>query len=184
MQDELSKQLKKIVNLTICSLETKKEYLNKIAQGNLIRDNDSQSHLVVSLAVYDPKKRKVFIGLHKKSGLWLFGGGHLEKGEMPMDAVRRESEEEFGIKFLFNNINGPSLLTITLIDNPTKQKCTKHFDIWYFIPIDSESFNFDKDKVSEEFSEAGWKTFSQARTLITTPSYREPIDKIEELLSK
>jgi len=168
MVDELSKQLKKIANLPICSLEIKKEYLNKIAQGNLIRDENSQSHLIVSLAVYDPKKRKVFIGLHKKSGLWLFSGGHIEKEELPIDAAKREFEEELGNKLLLKNISKPSLLTITLIANPDKQKCTKHFDIWYFIPIDSLSFVPDEEKIAEEFTEAGWKTFSQAKALITT----------------
>lgn len=42
--------------------------------------------------------RKVLLVKHKKLGIWLGPGGHIEKGELPFEAAEREVWEETGIK--------------------------------------------------------------------------------------
>jgi 8-oxo-dGTP pyrophosphatase MutT (NUDIX family) len=39
----------------------------------------------------------VLLHRHRKQGLWLPPGGHIEQGELPQDAARREVEEETGL---------------------------------------------------------------------------------------
>lgn len=41
--------------------------------------------------------RKVLLGLHKKLGVWLPPGGHIDSGETPIEAAIRETKEEAGI---------------------------------------------------------------------------------------
>ena len=50
------------------------------------------------------KDAKTLLILHKKLGLWLPPGGHIDKDELPCDAVLREVEEETGLRVeLFEN---------------------------------------------------------------------------------
>jgi 8-oxo-dGTP diphosphatase len=47
-------------------------------------------HLVSYFLVLSPDQSKVLLVDHKKSGLWLPSGGHVEPGEDPKEAVIRE----------------------------------------------------------------------------------------------
>jgi len=54
-----------------------------------------ERHLTVSgFVVHDGK---VGLHWHRKIGLWLPAGGHIEAGEDPVQAVLREIEEEFAV---------------------------------------------------------------------------------------
>ena len=46
-------------------------------------------------------ERGVVLHLHKRMNLWLQPGGHIEPGETPWDAARREAEEETGLAVEF-----------------------------------------------------------------------------------
>jgi 8-oxo-dGTP pyrophosphatase MutT (NUDIX family) len=41
----------------------------------------------------------VLLLLHKKLGIWVQPGGHIDAGESPWEAARREAEEETGLRF-------------------------------------------------------------------------------------
>ena len=76
LADELKELLK---NKT--SIEIIPRFLERFSMGNLTRDEDNKSHFCAYFAAYDPNAKEVFIGHHKKSGLWLFNGGHIDKDE-------------------------------------------------------------------------------------------------------
>lgn len=42
-------------------------------------------------------RRGVVLHLHKRLGIWLQPGGHIEPGELPWDGARREAIEETGL---------------------------------------------------------------------------------------
>jgi len=46
-------------------------------------------------------ERGVVLHLHKRMNMWLQPGGHIEPGETPWDAARREAEEETGLAVEF-----------------------------------------------------------------------------------
>ena len=124
----------------------------------------------------------MFIGHHKKSDYWLFNGGHIDKGELPEETVAREIEEEWGNDIVFQKVPEQSFLTITEIDNKNVP-CKTHYDIWYFIPLNSNSFNPDENKLAIEFYENDWKTIKEARELVVDTNTLLAIDKIEELIT-
>ena len=161
--------------------EISDRYQKRLKNGAISLKDDPVSHFCVYFAAYDPENKRVFIGHHKKSGLWLFNGGHIEKDETPKQGLKREIAEEWGIDFNVDNLM-PKLLTITVIaNNPAKRPCQTHYDIWFFVPQDSD-FAPDENRLSEEFYKTGWKTFKEARKLAKDPNTLKGINEIEKLI--
>lgn len=179
MVERLTSEIKDVVERIDPIFEIKQEYLRRLTEGLPTRDENPQTHYCVYFAGFSPD-REVFIGHHRKSGLWLFNGGHIDKGEIANEALVREIGEEWGAPNMSEDaVRGPELLTITKIDNP-KQTCKTHYDIWHFIRLDKDTFNPDQDKLSKEFHETRWVTLDEARELITDPSTLEAIDYLEK----
>ncbi len=89
-------------------------------------------HLVAYFVPIDPATRDVLLVDHRKAGLWLPPGGHVEVGEAPADTVRREAAEELGIG-VTGEPEPPLLLTVTA----TVGTGPRHTDVslWYPLPI-------------------------------------------------
>lgn len=152
----------------------------RLQEGEITRDENPQSHFCIYFAAYNKSDRKVFIGHHLKSGLWLFNGGHIDKGESADDALYREMREEWGFAKKSTPLP-PSLLTVTKIENPIKQSCRTHYDMWNFIPFEIVDFKPQTNLLSKEFSEWGWKSMEAARSLMTDSASQEALQQIELL---
>jgi 8-oxo-dGTP pyrophosphatase MutT (NUDIX family) len=88
-------------------------------------------HLVVYFVPVDAAGRCLLLGDHRKSGLWLPPGGHVEDDEDPRAAVVREAEEELGI--VAQSVDDrPFFLTVT----PTNG-ASRHLDVdlWFVLPV-------------------------------------------------
>jgi 8-oxo-dGTP pyrophosphatase MutT (NUDIX family) len=57
--------------------------------------------LDIVVAGYLTDGERVILIHHKKLNQWLPFGGHIEKDEIPDDTLRREAEEELGVKIEF-----------------------------------------------------------------------------------
>lgn len=165
MSDKLAKDLLGFLN-KLPADKMVARYKERIEQGGLTIQEDPESHFCLYFAPYDPKTKTIFIGHHKKSGLWLFNGGHIDEGETARETLVREIGEEWGLNGNDFKAEISPLLTITRIDNPTKQTCKEHFDIWIFIPVDKDSFSPQAECLAEEFYETGWKSIHEAKELI------------------
>jgi len=181
MSGKLAIHLKKLAKSTAGEEKVKKEFIRRAGEGALTRDENPLTHFCVYFAAYDPENQQVFIGHHKKSGLWLFNGGHIDKGELPLEALEREAKEEWGENVQLEGCYTPSLLTITKINNPTKQKCRRHYDIWYFIPLNRSVFAPAENLLAKEFHQTAWKTIEEARDLIKDRNTLTALEKIEEI---
>ena len=153
-------------------------FTERLAEGSLTRDEDPQTHFCAYFLPYNREIRKVFIIHHKKSGLWLSPGGHIDKGEDLMTTLNREIDEELGIKNKIEEKIKPFLLTITPINNSV-QPCKEHLDIWYRIPMSEREINANL----REFHDSRWVTLSEARELITDGPNLEALEKMEQLLN-
>ena len=70
-------------------------------------------------------------------------GGHIEKGEMPIDTVRREFVEELDFNLTKQTIDLFDLSIKDVSGNPL-HKCKLHFDFWYLVDVPKINFNFLK----------------------------------------
>jgi len=156
------------------------KFLERIEDGKLTIQENPENHFCIYFAAYDNKNKELFIGQHKKSGLWLFNGGHIDEGENSQETLKREIDEEWGLDIGIFKINNPPFLSLTKINNPAKQICRLHYDIWYFIKVDKDSFKPDKEKVLEEFYEVNWLSIKKAREVIKEKNTLAGIDFIEE----
>lgn len=173
----LAKEIQNLVETKFVNSVVAGKFLRRLQEGNLTRDENPLTHFGVYFAGFDQKIKKVFVGLHKKSDLWLFNGGHIDQGELLRETLAREMEEEWGFVHPEAETLDPSLLTITEITSE-KQICRLHYDIWYFIPVNKVNFSPDKSKLAKEFHKIKWVSFAEARKTITDSNTLMALNKI------
>lgn len=155
-------------------------FLARAKEGKMTRDENPTSHACVYFAGIDIVHHQVFIGHHKKSGLWLFNGGHIDKGETPPQALVREVGEEWGTHIMLPPKLSPQLLTFTKVVQ-SHLICLTHYDIWYFINLDSTTFNPDQDLLATEFYQTKWLSIPEALEVVVDPNTRKAFQQIEAL---
>lgn len=111
-------------------------------------------HLVSYFVVLDEERGQLLLVAHRKAGLWLPPGGHVEPGEDPWTALVRECGEELGVPAVAWAITGerPLFLTVT-----RTQGQGEHTDVslWYVLNADAESITSYNE---EEFTAVRWLT--------------------------
>jgi 8-oxo-dGTP diphosphatase len=117
-------------------------------------------HLVVYFIPVDTANGCLLLGDHRKSGLWLPPGGHVEEGEDPRQAVIRETREELGIAAEFHPAFGggkPFFLAVT----PTNS-ANSHLDVdlWFVLRAERDAPLFPDPR---EFRGVRWFGLDERR---------------------
>lgn len=99
-------------------------------------------------------RRGVVLHLHKRLGLWLQPGGHINDGEHPAHAAVRESEEELGMS-VTHPPDGPLLIHLDVHPGPRGHR---HFDVRYMLLAGDE----DPQPGEGESPHARWFTPEEA----------------------
>ncbi len=89
------------------------------------------THVTGSAVVLDPRGR-VLLHRHKRLGLWLQPGGHLDPGESPAEAAMRETREETGV-VASHPASGPRLVHVDVHEGPRGHV---HLDLRYLLLAD------------------------------------------------
>lgn len=177
---KLEEDIRAIISEGNFDEEMSQRFLDRLEEGKLIRDENPTSHFCVFFIPFDPAARKVFFGHHKKSGLWLFNGGHIDANETSNETVEREMMEEWGIRFPFNP--KPHLMYVTkIVSNPVGRPCAWHFDVHFHVPMSSSTNPFDPAKLAIEYYESRWMTLDEARKVAVDPSMLRTINALEML---
>lgn len=180
MTERLTEQIRQLAEQHN-NLPVTRAFANRLdEEEGLTRDENPYTHYCVYFAAYDPAAGQLFIGHHRKADLWLFNGGHIDAGETAEETLLREMDEEWGLEIGLDVIGEPKLLTITEISNPARQSCTRHYDIWYFVPVNRETFAPDKALLAKEYHIMEWLSPGEAREVITDANTLEAVGLLEE----
>ncbi len=129
-----------------------------VALGRLERPFDQDAdptHVTGSAVVLG--SRGVLLHRHKRLGIWLQPGGHLEAGETPWDAARREGNEETGLSLRFSlpgaGPAGPPLLHLDVHDGGRGHT---HLDLRYRLEAEGDDTPAPQAGESQEVRWFSW----------------------------
>jgi 8-oxo-dGTP diphosphatase len=110
-------------------------------------------HLVSYFLLIDQDEGKVLMVDHRKAGLWLPPGGHVDPGEHPVATVRREVREELGIRAVFLPVADERPVFVTITE--TTSAASRHTDVSLWFVLTSGT---DQPLIPDlrEFREARW----------------------------
>lgn len=118
----------------------------------------SRRYCLVATA-YVVRDGKTLLLKHKKLGLWLPPGGHVEPGETPDEGVRREVREETGLEIDFVVAPRPPVMNdgrVESLHEPQRVQVEEiaghdhHLDLVYFTaarPGSKEVINHESDEM-------------------------------------
>ncbi len=137
--------------------------------------------IVAGVLILSRDGRRTLLIKHKKLGIWVYPGGHIEKGETPLECAIREAKEEAGVDFKVISASGitirsrvasslPMPLIVMSEDVPYKTGHHTHFDMIYLGIAKRAKF-----KPNSESTDCRWfsreaamrlKTFANVRRII------------------
>ena len=112
-------------------------------------------HVTGSAIVLGP--RGVLLLRHRRLGIWLQPGGHLDAGETPWDAALREAGEETGLAVRFagaplDAVAGDGVPALAHVDVHAGGRGHTHLDLRYLVDADDA----DPAPPPHESQEIGW----------------------------
>ena len=126
------------------------------------KSEGNANHVNVFFLPYDKAQGRIYLGHHKKADDWIPPGGHIEKGETPVEAAIREMQEELKTTISEDDLTLWNL-SYKYIGRP-EMGCLGHYDLWYLVDSDSANdFDFDRG----EYYDAKWYKIEDGLEMIT-----------------
>lgn len=110
-------------------------------------------HFTASAFVLSPDRSDVLLIHHKKLGLWLQPGGHIETSDTTaLEAARREVLEEVGIADL--ELDHDGLFDVDVHEIPARKDALahEHFDVRFLFRAKSRSFVASAEVLSAKWA--------------------------------
>ncbi|WP_051063238.1 NUDIX hydrolase [Ilumatobacter nonamiensis] len=109
------------------------------------------THVTGSAIVVGP--RGVVLHKHRRLGIWLQPGGHVDAGEMPWEAALREAREETGLDVSFAGpLDADGIPPLIHVDVHAGGRGHTHLDTRYLI----DGGDADPNPPESESQEIGW----------------------------
>lgn len=145
------------------------------------RSHFEPGHFTASAFVLSPDHRDVVLIHHKKLGIWVQPGGHVEATDTDLrSAARREVLEEVGLGDLTPIAHGASPLfdvDIHLIPARKVDPAHEHFDVRFAFVAPTRTLVH-----SEEVADLRWVPLTEVHTLATDESVMRAVKKLRALL--
>jgi 8-oxo-dGTP pyrophosphatase MutT (NUDIX family) len=111
------------------------------------------THITGSAFIVGP--RGIVLLRHKRLGIWVQPGGHVDPGETPWEAAQREAVEETGLPVRFLG-SAPELAHVDVHEGGRGHT---HLDLRYLL----EAADAEPDPPADESQEVGWFAWDEAR---------------------
>ncbi|MEI7578664.1 MAG: NUDIX domain-containing protein [bacterium] len=132
---DVNEQLKYVVKNIKTTKKAKSLYHEMLGKQVFSLADDAKVHVVVYFIIYNIETDAILLVRNIGAKLWLFPGGHLEKGENLTAAVKREMKEELDLEL---DCKDPPFLLTTTKPVSKKRNCQLHLDAWFLIKINNE----------------------------------------------
>jgi 8-oxo-dGTP pyrophosphatase MutT (NUDIX family) len=96
--------------------------------------------------------RGVVLLRHKRLGVWLQPGGHVDPGETPWEAARREAREETGLDVSFADVGADGVPVLAHVDVHPGGRGHVHLDLRYVL----DGGDADPEPPAGESQEVAW----------------------------
>ena len=113
------------------------------------------THITGSALIVGP--RGVVLLLHKRLGIWVQPGGHVDPGEAPWEAARREAEEETGLPIRF--LDG--VPELAHVDVHAGGRGHTHLDLRYLFAVDGDG-DGEPAPPADESQDVAWFSWPDA----------------------
>ena len=144
------------------------------------RSHFEPGHFTASAFVLSPDRRELVLIHHKKLGIWVQPGGHVDATDRDLEsAARREVEEEVGLRDLDSLTDPGALFDVDIHAIPARkaEPAHEHFDVRFaFVARTLEMVR------SEEVADARWVPLSEVDAVTTDRSVLRAVEKLRALL--
>lgn len=144
----------------------------------------TQAKRCLTVVAWTIHEGKTLLVKHKKLGIWLAPGGHVEENELPQQAAEREFFEETGVRVRVitagtipvgttsEYLPVPFAMNLHWINKPSKTRgfCEQHYTLNFFVEVlDTSAFA----RQEEETDDIGWFTLEEIASLETTDDIKQ-----------
>ncbi|MCM2314721.1 MAG: NUDIX domain-containing protein [Thermoanaerobaculia bacterium] len=139
------------------------------------RHSFDPGHVTASAFIIDTTGARLLLHHHRRLDRWLQMGGHVDEGELVVDAALREAREESGLDELALAGSGPFDLDVHAIPAGKGEPAHLHFDVRFVVHAASpEAIRV----AANESLELRWFTFEEALEAMASPESARAIGKI------
>jgi 8-oxo-dGTP pyrophosphatase MutT (NUDIX family) len=145
------------------------------------RSHFAPGHFTASAFVLSPDRRALILIHHRKLGIWVQPGGHVDATDPDLEsAARREVAEEVGLGALQILTDRGALFDVDIHEIPERgtEPAHQHFDVRFAFV--AQTLDFTR---SEEVAEARWIPLDDVATVTRDRSVLRAVGKLQALLA-
>jgi ADP-ribose pyrophosphatase YjhB (NUDIX family) len=144
------------------------------------RDHFVPGHFTASCFILDPDNERLLLHFHKRYNKWLPVGGHVERGEAPMEAALREGLEESGLTDLELVSEEILCVDVHAIPQARGEPDHQHFDARYLARTKQPEQAVMDPRESRALE---WVEIARVPTLMKDRSSERAVARVKALLA-
>lgn len=170
--DELRAAIEQISPVDERERDSIKKTLDRLTWPDDLYDEELNDHHVTA-STFVISSRGVILHLHRKLGIWVQPGGHVDAGETPPEAALRETLEETGL--VARHVEPPLLFHVDVHPGPRGHT---HYDVRFVLIAEPT----DPVPPPDESQDVYWFDFASAQERCE-PALAPALKKLGELVS-